>query len=97
MVDLSNIPRPKISWHVSLGSLCNAVIFTAGLVWAVSAFATKATSDAEIDKAVANSLKTRIEQVDARTAAQEARLVAVETGIQYIRESLTRIERSVVK
>lgn len=90
-------PRPRFTFTVTAGNLMNAVILVGGLVWGVSAFATKANSDSETDKTLAVALRTRLEVVDARSQTQENRLVAIETSIQYIEKSVTRIERAITR
>jgi len=82
-------------WTVNIGQIVTMILFCLGLIWTTAVFATKSTNDIDGSKSAAEALKTRIEVVDAKTAAMDARMVAVETGIMYIRESLTRIERAV--
>lgn len=88
--------RPNF-WSVNIGQLSTMIIFALGLIWATAVYATKSTSDIDGGKDIATALKARIEVVDAKSAAMDARMVGVETSIVFIRESLARIERAVTE
>lgn len=91
---LLDVPKVKVEWRFTLGSLFNAGLIVAGFIWAASAFTAKTQADGVNEKDLATALKTRIELIDVRTAAQDNRLIAVETSLVFIREILTRIEQN---
>lgn len=76
--------------RIPLGSLINGAMIVVGLIWAWSADLTKTAT-------VAANASARIEILDKTSAAQDNRLVALETGQVFIRESLSRIESAVTK
>jgi hypothetical protein len=94
MVDLHSLPKPRIEWSVTAGNLVSWVLIVIGFLWTASAFATKTVADNETDKVLAGALKLRVEKLDLQAAVQDNRLIAIETGVFYIRESLARLEKA---
>lgn len=82
-------------WTFNAGQAATMLVFALGMIWATAVYATKSTSDIDVERATVVAMQTRISTVEARQNVLDQRTVAVETGIIYIKESLARIEQAV--
>lgn len=83
---------PKF-WTINVGQLATVGIFALTLVYATSAFTTKSTIDGDMLKNQGAALTTRVEAAELKINNLDKQNAVIEKGLEYIRESLDRIER----
>lgn len=83
-----NMQLPQVERRVTLGSVINGFLIVCGFVAAGATYVANSQTAETL-------IKTRVDTVEIRTSGHESRLVAVETSINFIRESVVRIENAV--
>lgn len=86
----------RINW-AAVGIALTLLMSTGNAIWAVSAYASKATVESQIDRAVVDGIKTQIAMNVNANVAQDLKLAVVERDIKFILDGIVEIKASLAR